>query len=381
MPNALAVERRRRILLAIWRAGEASQSSLHARTGIRPNTLGGDLKALAAAGLLRPKATRARGRGRPSVPFEIDPSRRTVIGVALKRGQVEVGKLDLLGSYIGAPQSRAVATAAQMLSAAGHLVRSQVDGSVLAVGISTPGFVDLQARSILFHPGFRTRGPVSLVPLCKLAGRRSVILENDMHALAARWLLTQKAEQNADILLVHFDDGEMGAALLVDGRPNRGCATGANELGHSRFPVRTDPCFCGHSGCLERICSTGFLRMQRAGKGTLHARAEAYTAGRDKALDEIVRYLALGIGNAVNFTRVQRLVLVSSLLRHPHFLEALLAGLRAQLMEAIAGRIDVEVWDQPVLRLAETAGWLALAGLLLPGWNPSGEEDPLRRLK
>jgi predicted NBD/HSP70 family sugar kinase len=257
-----------------------------------------------------------------------------------------------------------------MLSAARSLLKAHLNRDTLAVGISTPGFVDLAERTILVHPGFETRSPLSLAPLFKLAGKRPVILENDMHALTARWLLTQKTGQQDDILLVHFDDGEMGAALLVGGRPNRGCATGANELGHTRLPVQTERCFCGHTGCLERICSTAFLRRRPADTGTLHQRAAAYQGLNDPALDEVVRYLSLGFANAVNFSRVQRLVLVSSLLRYPAFLEALLKGVRSRLMGILAPRVEIEIWDQPVLRLAETSGWLALAGLLLPGWGP-----------
>jgi predicted NBD/HSP70 family sugar kinase len=381
MANALTVERRRRVLMAIWRAGAASQSVLHARTGIRANTVGRDLKTLANAGLLRPKPTRARGRGRPHVHYEIDPERRNVVGLALKRGQVEVGKLNLLGKYVRTPESRSAPTAARMLSPAGRLLGAYVDRNTLAVGVATPGFVDLEARSILVHPGFRTRGPVSLASVFRTAGRRAVVLGNDMHALAARWLLTQETGQDADTLLVHFDDGEMGAALLVDGRPNQGCATGANELGHSRFHIKTDPCFCGHQGCLERICSTGFLRLQRPRSESLDTRAAAYRKGRDRDLNEILKHLSTGLGNAVNFTRVERLVLVSRLLRHAPFLEALLKGVRGQFMAAMAQRIEVEIWDQPVLRLAETAGWLAIAGLLLPGWSPSEGADPLRRIR
>lgn len=371
MRHTITAARQRDILQTVWRAGEASLSDLHSRTGMRPNTLGEDLNALVQAGLLRARPGQARGRGRPRVPFEVDPEKRNVVGLALKRGQVEAGRLNLLGKYVADPESRPAAGPAQMLAAAQSLLKAYINRDTLSVGISTPGFVDLKERSILVHPGFVTRSPLSLAPLYKLAGRRQVVLQNDMHALTARWLLTQKTGQDTDILLVHFDDGEMGAALLIGGRPNRGCATGANELGHTRFPIQTNRCFCGHTGCLERICSTAFLRREQADAGTLHQRAASLQGSDDPQLDEIIRYLALGFANAVNFSRVQRLVLVSSLLRYPAFLEALLKDIRCRLMDVIAPRVEIEVWDQPVLRLAETSGWLALAGLLLPGWDPA----------
>ena len=41
------------------------------------------------------------------------------------------------------------------------------------------------------------------------------------------------------------------------------CIAG-NELGHTRFFVDTEKCYCGHPGCLERIFSTDFLQRQGA---------------------------------------------------------------------------------------------------------------------
>src|SRR5205807_3952274 len=157
-------------------------------------------------------------------------------------------------------------------------------------------------------------------PIYDVAGDLPVVLENDMHALAARWLLTHRAA-GQDVLLVLVGDGRLGAAILVDGRPNRGCAIGANDLGHCRFFVDTEKCFCGHVGCLERIVSTDFLLRQnghagRNGKsitpppdGALLQRAAAYDGdpASDPALNTILEYLACGLSNAINFVRPHRL--------------------------------------------------------------------------
>src|SRR5258706_450570 len=78
-------------------------------------------------------------------------------------------------------------------------------------------------------------GTLSLKSVDDAAGARPVLLENGMPALAARWLLTHGAQADQEVLLVSIDDGRLGAAILSDGRPNRGCAIGGNELGHTRF--------------------------------------------------------------------------------------------------------------------------------------------------
>jgi predicted NBD/HSP70 family sugar kinase len=214
-----------------------------------------------------------------------------------------------------------------------------------------------------------------------------------MHALAARWLLTHRADHQQDVLLVWIDDGRLGSAILVDGRPNRGCATGANELGHTRYFVKTERCFCGHTGCLERIVSSRFLEMRdreprgtaatprrndRAGRHggngltprSLEHRAARFEAfGGDRALDEMTNYLACGLANAVNFVRPHRLVLVSRFTRYRSFGDALFRLTRAMVLPQLVDRVRFDLWDEPGAGSAETAAWLAMAELLYGGWN------------
>ena len=68
-------------------------------------------------------------------------------------------------------------------------------------------------------------------PLLEVADGRPLAVENDMHALAARWLQEHHRQPTEDVVLVYLDDGQLGSALLVRGEPNWGCLVGGNELG------------------------------------------------------------------------------------------------------------------------------------------------------
>jgi predicted NBD/HSP70 family sugar kinase len=210
-----------------------------------------------------------------------------------------------------------------------------------------------------------------LIETCE---NKPLVFENDMHALAVRWLLTHQAEETEDVLLVYIGDGSLGAAVLIEGRPNRGCLTGGNELGHTRLPIETDVCFCGHQGCLERICSTTYLKNHPQNNsemknGTLFERA-ARCDDNDEPLNDLVKYIGMGLSNAVNFIRPNRLVLVSELTRYPTFSDKLLRTVRSALLFELVNHVRIDVWDQPGAISAESAGWLALAGLFQEGWNP-----------
>ena len=247
----------------VYRHGQVSRSDLHEQTGIRLNTIGSETAALLQRGVLRECDVQAQGRGRPRVPLEIDPMTRHVLGLAINRGGVEVGRVNLLGKLVSEPVIQATSGRAETLKTAVSMLEDHLNPDTLAVGLTAPGFIDLSTSQMLFSPTVPSGKPVSLQPIYDAAGSVPIALENDAVALAARWALSHRAdaESGGDVLIVRLGDGRLGSTLLINGRPNRGSITGANELGHTRLPVDAPVCFCGQVGCLERICSTEFLAM------------------------------------------------------------------------------------------------------------------------
>jgi predicted NBD/HSP70 family sugar kinase len=379
--------RQRKVFRVLWSEGRLSRSELHQRTGLTPNGVGALAEAMLRDGLLRECPAAGAGAGRPRVPLEIDPARRHVIGLAIEPGRTDVCRLGLAGSVLDRVHTRECADTARLIPTAAALLDKHRDRRTLGIGVSVTGFVDPARRSLLFSSAMKGGPAADLSPIFDAAQNIPVVLENDMHALAARWLLTHRADHQQDVLLVWIEDGRLGAAMLVNGRPNRGCATGANELGHTRFFVETERCFCGHSGCLERIVSSEFLALRdranrsRAGPElSLAQRAARFQClGQDPALDEMTRYLACGLANSVNFVRPHRLVLVSAFTRYPAFADALLRLTRAMLLPQLADRVRLELWDEPGAGSAEVAAWLAMAELLHGGWNQA-DGRPLARV-
>ena len=377
--------RQREILRLLWSSGRLSRWELHRKTGVNPNAVGVDVAGLLGGGIIRECASEVAGPGRPRIPLEIDPTVRHVVGVAISPGRVEAGRLTLRGSLLGRPIGRNVTEPGKTVGVAQALLRESLTEQTLAVGLSVTGFVDPTERAILTSSSIPGQGSVSLAPLYETIGNRPLILENNMHALAAWWLLIHQAEADEDVLLVSIRDGQLGAALLIDGRPNRGCAIGANELGHVRFFTDTDTCYCGHPGCLERIVSTEFLRRRGVSVGSLLEHAAHYagddsgangspksskaTIAADKAVGEVLDYLSAGLANAVNFIRPNRLVLASELTRYPAFNSSLLRSIRSRLLGRLLERVRIDLWDQVDGHSAETAGWLALASLYREGWD------------
>src|SRR5262245_1880007 len=194
--------RQRRVFRVLWTEGRLSRSELHQRTGLTPNGVGALAEAMLRDGLLRECPAAGAGAGRPRVPLEIDPAKRHVIGLAIEPGRTDVCRLGLGGAVLDRVHTRDCADTAKLIPTAAALLAKHRDRRTLGIGVSVTGFVDSSQRSLLFSSAMKGGPAADLSPIFDAAQNIPIVLENDMHALAARWLLTHRADHEQDVLLV-----------------------------------------------------------------------------------------------------------------------------------------------------------------------------------
>lgn len=345
------------LLGMLHRLGPLSRQQLHERTGLRPNTIGDVAGQLIERGLLAEGEPQAVGPGRPRVPLQIDDARRWVVGLAIKPGSVKGCRVNLQGRRIGRALSQPVRKKQPITEAAAAMLTRLLAPEAVAVGVTTTGLLDAESRRILFSTALPDQRPASAQPIYDAAGELPLRFDNDMRAWAARWQLTHPAPPGTpseDLLLVHFRDGAIGASLMIDGKPNRGCVVGGNELGYTHLPIGEG------TKKLEDIFSSASLREHSPEvDGDLASRVVRFDPS-DAALMRATDLLALALGNAANFVRPHRLVLASELTRHTRFYHALLDAMRRTLLAPVAERMRIDTWEDPAPQGAEAAGWLAL---------------------
>ena len=350
----VTTETEAQLLGLLQKLGPLSRQQLHQRTGLRPNTVGDIAGRLIQRGLLTEGEPQAVGPGRPRVPLQIDESRCWVIGLALEPGSVQGCRLNLQGRRIGRTLTEPVGEKQLVTEVAAGLVERLTGEEAVAVGVTTTGLLDAESRRILYSSAVPDHHPATTQPIYDAAGELPIRFDNDMRALAIRWQLTHPASPSEDLMLVVLRDHAIGASLMIDGKPNRGCVVGGNELGFSHLPLGD------RLVKLEDILSTSFLHeLDPDTPGDLASRI-ARSDPQDSALNQVTRLLALGLSNVSNFVRPHRLVLASELTRHTRFYHALLGAMRETLMGPVAERMRIDTWDEPLPQGAEAAGWLAL---------------------
>ena len=145
-----------------------------------------------------------------------------------------------------------------------------------------------------------------------------VFLENEANLSA----LGEKAFSTGASNLVNISVHEgIGLGIILQGKLYTGANGFAGEFGHTIVKPQGRPCPCGNNGCLEQYASeTAILHTyrQESCKETavfedLIADYQKGVPAAQKAVEDFISYLAIGINNLVNIFNPQLIVINSVL--------------------------------------------------------------------
>jgi glucokinase len=156
-----------------------------------------------------------------------------------------------------------------------------------------------------------------------------------------------------DLLVVTLGTG-VGSGFIVGGRLVLGSHGNAGEVGHTTIVIDGRSCTCGRRGCLEAYVSIRGMRQtftELDGDASIIESegvkpiADAANSGDAVAIETFrhtVRWLAVGLANAVAVTGPKRVVLFGGIARNG---ELLMAPLRERFHQALLniyqGRVDL----------------------------------------
>jgi glucokinase len=202
-----------------------------------------------------------------------------------------------------------------------------------AVGIGSPGTIDVEAGSVVHSPnvpGFETEPVVVAPAVAKALGGVDVRIDNDVRvAILGEW--KRGAGRPYQDLLGVFVGTGVGGGLVLGGelREGRGAA---GEIGHTIVKDGGRRCGCGKRGCLEAYAgrarmevtarrwhddrgrSTDLFRiMRRRGRDrvTSGTVADALEQGDEVAIeliDQAVWALGIALANAQNLLDLEAII-------------------------------------------------------------------------
>ena len=127
---------------------------------------------------------------------------------------------------------------------------------ITAIGVATPGLMDIKKGLILDPPNLRPWRNVEVPKYISRQFKKPVAFQNDANAAAMGEFLVGAGKDVQSMVLFTLGTG-VGGGIIVDGKVLAGEHSHGGEVGHLRIdmPDRGRLCGCGRRGCLEAYAS------------------------------------------------------------------------------------------------------------------------------
>ena len=264
MVDAQGIQRQRMntILRGVLESPRATRGSLSERLGLSPSSIVKYAKILIDNGLIREADREESTGGRPSTVLELNPDAGLAVAVVLDATAVRGCLMDVSGrplaersapSRQGIPRDELLAVISQLIDTL--LAAARGDGRrILGVGIGIGGHVDPVAgisREYLYARDWYD------VPLRRMVEDHYSVpcyLVKDANSCALGEKYRGRGIGVDHFLCVWIGEG-IGMGIVVNGELYQGRSAYAGEFGHVHAVDNGQLCFCGHTGCLETVCS------------------------------------------------------------------------------------------------------------------------------
>ncbi len=366
--------------------GTVSRSELTASTGLNRSTIADLIGELTGRGLVdeRPGAASA-GPGRPSAVVRPRAEGAVVLALELAVDSIAAATVGLGGHVyrqerVERPRRRfspeemvqdVVGVARPLLeSLPPDHIFAGVGAAVVGIVRRSDGFVHLAPNlgwrdiplGAMLAAELGVSGP-GLVASPGLSGPVLVANDADLGVLAEH----RRIHPGAGHLIYVSGEVGIGIGVIVDGKPLLGSAGYAGEAGHSMINPGGLRCRCGSVGCWETEAGEAAL-LRRAGLrpqatglrvvDDLVGRAQIGHRATVDAIDEVGRWLGLGIANLVNIFNPEFVVLGGLYQRlFPYFEPAVGKAIRSGALPAPAAAAKIVASglgpDAPLIGAAE----------------------------
>ena len=299
------------ILRTIRTEGPVSRTELARKTGLSKPTVNEVVEHLLRDGYVREQLADPEARPRRPGPRARLLSFRGelghVLGIDVGADKVLCLVADLDGAVLASERRkttvelrrspRAVLDLVEQAASAALAAAAVESAALKAVGVGTPGVVDLASGRVALAPQLGDWGGLALGPELERSFGCPVLVDNEVRLslLAERW---QGAARDVDDAFFAQIGVGIGGGVLIGGEVYRGASGAAGEIGY--LPLfDTDEASDGLGPFEHAAGGTAFARLAKDVVASGHGRALLDRAGGDPdAIDAEVVFAAASDGNA-----------------------------------------------------------------------------------
>lgn len=254
-------------------------------------------------------------------------------------------------------------------------------GSVLGIGIGTPGLVD-SSRGVIHYlvniKGFRE---VPLKQIIEHELKIPAFLDNDVNIMCLGELHFGRGMGAKNIVCITLGTG-VGGGIAIMGDLYRGASLSAGEVGHITINEDGPLCGCGNRGCMEAYAGNAYIvkdaiRRIRKNKRTLIYRQVAGDLSRitpkviseaakkgDRLAVDVLRcageHIGTGLANIVNILNPEKIIIGGGVAESGKMLfDTIRSSVRKRAMEVPARAVKIVK-----ARLGNDAGLIGAVALV-----------------
>ncbi|MCD4849441.1 ROK family transcriptional regulator [Arthrobacter sp. AK01] len=248
-----------------------SRAKITVQTGLSAASVTGITGKLIQSGLLVETEIAPSTGGRPARLLELGREGVFAAGVRLSATEAHAVVVDLRGDVVATHSEPLASTgpdeAAAAVERAVRAAAGPVDSRLIGVGVAVSGVVD-QVSGLVRHSGAMGWADIKFQMLLEEISGQPVIVDSYVNAYA-RGLLFDDVFKGREMLI--FSVGtSLGAAVVIEGRIQRGFNGAAGGFAHSRAitgPGPARPCHCGAEDCFETRGSLWGMQQELARSG------------------------------------------------------------------------------------------------------------------
>ncbi len=288
------------VLRTLYDLGPISRAEVARLTGLTRTTVSDVVTDFLGEGLIEEVGRGPSSGGKAPILVRVIPDARVVIGLDLGEEAFVGALVDLRGEIHhrviepidGRDGAAALAAVERVVD---ELVAAAPAGTLLGIGVGTPGLVDTVTGTIRWAVNLDWQD----LPLGRMLSERTGLpayVANDSRAAAMGEHLFDLAGRAASLVAIKLGTG-IGAGIVIGGELLQGDGFGAGEIGHTSVVDDGAACRCGRFGCLETVASSRAVMAEAervAAEDPTGALGRRLAAGRLLAPADIAAVIADG---------------------------------------------------------------------------------------
>lgn len=235
------------VLAALLDSEQLTRPELASGTGLSRPTISEAVRRLVATGLIVEDGVRRGGLGRVPTCYRLAPTAGYVVAADIGGDNLRVAVADMSGTVRLEKKQATRATGARRVAAqTARMVRAATEsigdrlGPLRRVGVSAPGVIHADGRTMSIAHNLGEDGPFDLLTPLESAVDAPIMLDNNVNlaALGERW--RGHAREVANFVFLAVGAG-IGMGLVHNGEVIRGAHGAAGEIAYLPLPGNLPP--------------------------------------------------------------------------------------------------------------------------------------------